>query len=148
MHKNFELSGEKILPQIARLYGENPSGSQWNASDIAVNNVRKREYQKEYLDYWNDTAAVTGTGRPVDAWILPAAPFTAARRERYDYYGYTTITNVLDYPTVVIPVTTANKNVDVRNESYKALNDQDQRVWESCKYLSTTNLLSLLLDIC
>ncbi|EHK21770.1 uncharacterized protein TRIVIDRAFT_53223 [Trichoderma virens Gv29-8] len=131
VHKNFRLSGERIFPQITGLYGETPSDKQQNATDIAANNVLKREYQKEYLDYWNGTAEITGTGRPVDAWILPAAPFTAARPGRYDWYGYTAVTNVLDYTTAVVPVTTANKDIDLKNETYTALNDWDRKVWES-----------------
>lgn len=33
--------------------------------------------RKEYLDHWEATTSLTGTGRPVDAIITPAAPFTA-----------------------------------------------------------------------
>lgn len=134
VHKSLALSGETVFPQIAGLFGEEPRLEQSNATDIAANNIRKRKYQKEYLDYWNGTARVTGTGRPVDAWILPAAPFTAARPGRYDYYGYTFITNILDYPTAVIPVTTVDKAVDIEVQSYNPLNDQDRKVWESCKW--------------
>ena len=57
------------------------------ASEIAAVNVEKRIYQKEYMDYWNGTAAFTGTGRPVDAVIAPVAPFAAARPDTYEYYG-------------------------------------------------------------
>lgn len=34
---------------------------------------RKRDIRQEYLEYWNETVAVTGTGRPVDAIISPCA---------------------------------------------------------------------------
>lgn len=33
--------------------------------------------RKEYLDYWQNTVSLTGTGRPVDAIICPGAPFAA-----------------------------------------------------------------------
>lgn len=37
----------------------------------------RRDIQKEYLDHWENTIEVTGTGRPVDAIISPVAPYTA-----------------------------------------------------------------------
>lgn len=37
----------------------------------------RADLRKEYLDYWNQTAEATGTGRPVDAIISPGAPFAA-----------------------------------------------------------------------
>ncbi|RFU26570.1 hypothetical protein B7463_g9772, partial [Scytalidium lignicola] len=131
VHDNFELSGEKISTQIAGLYGETRGKPQYTASQIAATNVEKREYQKEYLDFWNSTSAITGTGRPIDAWLAPVAPFVAARPGRYDYYGYSTTTNLLDYTTAVIPVTLADKKVDLRDETYKPLNEEDRKVWES-----------------
>jgi len=38
---------------------------------------RKLGLRQEYLDHWNSTAALTGTGRPVDAIISPMAPYVA-----------------------------------------------------------------------
>ena len=37
----------------------------------------KLKLRKEYLDHWEATASITGTGRPVDAIITPTAPYTA-----------------------------------------------------------------------
>jgi len=37
----------------------------------------RRDIRKEYLDHWEATASETGTGRPVDAIICPAAPYVA-----------------------------------------------------------------------
>lgn len=71
-----------------------------NASEIASNNVAKREYQKEYMDYWNSTASLTDNGQPVDAVITPLAPFAAARPGLYDYHGKflcSLISNDFDY---------------------------------------------------
>jgi amidase len=38
---------------------------------------KKRDLREEYLQHWNDTIKVTGTGRAVDAIISPVAPYTA-----------------------------------------------------------------------
>lgn len=37
----------------------------------------RRRLRQEYFDNWFATAAVTGTGRPVDALIAPVFPHTA-----------------------------------------------------------------------
>jgi amidase len=71
--------------QISSVYGT--LKKQYTASEIAQVNVRKRQYQKEYMEYWNSTKALTGTGRPVDAVIAALAPFPAARPDMYSYYG-------------------------------------------------------------
>lgn len=68
----FELSGEPPAPQLGQTYGKDQKPDPpKDAVHIAENNIAKREYQKEYLEYWNSTAEQTGTGKPVDAVIMP-----------------------------------------------------------------------------
>lgn len=52
-----------------------PSGT--SAYELWQVQKRKRDIRQEYLDYWNATVAVTGTGRPVDAIISPCAAYVA-----------------------------------------------------------------------
>ena len=85
MQEALALSGEPMASQISVIYGT--LLPQFTASEIAAVNVAKRQYQKEYMDYWNSTAEITGTGRPVDAIISPTAPFAAARPGKYTYGG-------------------------------------------------------------
>ena len=132
MHSAFALSGEPIAPQVQRTYGDKPR-DQVRASDISAVNTAKREWQKDYMEYWNSTSKLTGTGRPVDAFIAPLAPFPAARPNKYTYYGYSTVINSLDYTAVVIPVTIADKTVDTAEKSYQPLNDTDQDVYADCE---------------
>ncbi len=113
-------------------YGDKPF-EQMKASEIAENNLAKREYQKEYMEYWNSTEALTGTGRPVDALIIPVAPFSAPRPQKYTYYGYSTIFNVLDYTCCTIPITYADQNVDVVAKDFKPISDLDKAVAEGCE---------------
>jgi amidase len=74
-----------MIKQISGIYGT--TKAEYTASQIAELNVQKRQYQKEYMEYWNSTVSLTGTGRPVDAIIAPVAPFAAARPEMFTYYG-------------------------------------------------------------
>jgi amidase len=126
------LSGEPMSPQVA-FYQD--LEKEFTGSEIAATNVEIRKLRKEYLEYWNSTANKTSTGRPVDAVISPLAPWPAARKEMYAYYGYSTFVNVLDYTSVVVPVTTVEKLIDKKVEGYKAIDGRDKSVQDSCKYI-------------
>ena len=133
VHEAFALSGEPVAEQVANAYGYKPT-DEMTASKIAATNVLKRQYQKEYMEYWNSTEKHTGTGRPVDAFVAPLAPFPAARPTKYSYYGYSTYVNLLDYTSCVIPVTTVDKKIDVIDKNFKPVSEQDQKVWNDCKF--------------
>ena len=128
IHNALGLSGEPMVSQISGMYGKKREEA--SASRISANNIAKRNYQKEYMEYWNSTAHSTATGRPVDAIIAPLAPFAAARPDRYKYYGYSNIYNTLDYTSCVVPVTNVDKKVDVVNESFKPVSEQDRDTQE------------------
>ncbi|KAK5994234.1 Acetamidase [Cladobotryum mycophilum] len=125
IHAQFRLSGEPVIPQISKLYGIEPF-AQKHASDVAAINVAKRNYQKEYMDYWNSSAAKTQSGQPVDAVIMPLAPYPAARPNEFHYYHYSMIINCLDYSSVAIPVTQVDKNIDIADRDYTPANAKDQ----------------------
>lgn len=131
-HAALDLSGEPPIPQIAPMFGSKP-GEQADATKIAAMNVTKRDYQKEYMEYWNSTIDLTGTGRSVDALIMPVAPFAAARRETYSYYGYSNIINTLDYSSCVVPVTNVDKAVDIIDENFKPVDERDKDIASICK---------------
>ena len=133
VHKAFALSGEPVSEQIQRVYGTQPS-NQLTGEQSNANNVAKREFQREYAAYWNGTVAATGTGRPVDAVILPQAAHAAARPKMYFYAGYTTVGSVLDYPTVIVPVTRVDKSVDIADTTYQGVGEMDSLVWSTCEY--------------
>ncbi len=78
IHGDLRLSGEPPVSRIPMTFGTEPKDPK-NAMEIAELHIRKREYQKEYMEYWNSTAEVTSTGRPVDAFISPLIPFTGMR---------------------------------------------------------------------
>lgn len=59
---NADLKNYHRVPQIAGMYGT--KREEFNAIKIAAVNIAKREYQKEYMEYWNGTKDLTGTGRP------------------------------------------------------------------------------------
>ena len=132
------LSGEPFAPQLG-MFGNAPS-KEYSASEISANNIAKRDYQKEYMEYWNSTLEKTGTGRPVDALIMPLAPFAAARPGTYRYVGYSSIINLLDYTACVIPVTTVDKSLDLLDQDFTPLNDRDRFNAELCRCQTISHL--------
>ncbi|KAK5094242.1 hypothetical protein LTS08_008661 [Lithohypha guttulata] len=129
IHDSFALSGESIADQIKIAYGD-VAKEEKTASFIAKNNVALRQWKKQYMDAWNATVSTTGTGRPIDAIIAPLAPYPAARPKKYKWYGYSVFVNGLDYTSVVVPVTIADKNVDKYEDDYRPINDQDKECYE------------------
>lgn len=128
----FALSGEPMSDQVS--FYSNLS-KHYTASEIASVNVRIRELRKEFLEYWNSTEKITSAGRVVDALICPLAPFPAARPGLYKYYGYSTWVNVVDWTSVVLPVTEVDKDKDGRRdgveEGWEPGDETEKSVWDS-----------------
>ena len=84
----------------------------------------RTDYQREYLNMWQEQYPM------VDAWILPVAPHAAIEHNKYKYYGYSTLINLLDWSAITIPVTYADKELDLKDVDYKAINDLDSIINE------------------
>lgn len=76
MDLSVDTPGMAPLPPDAEPFF-NPPPSGLSAYELWQAQRRKRDYRQAYLDHWNATVKVTGTGRPVDAIISPCAAFTA-----------------------------------------------------------------------
>ncbi|KAK3711437.1 hypothetical protein LTR37_009616 [Vermiconidia calcicola] len=124
--RDIDLSGEDMAAQALVL-----DLPQANAMDIMAVNIEQRDAQKDYMEYWNSTSEQTGTGEPVDAIISPLAPFPAARENGYTYYGYSSWVNMLDYTSVVVPVTLVDKNVDKKMENFTPIDETDQKTQDT-----------------
>jgi amidase len=138
--KIFEMDGGADLNYHRGLSGEpqpaqvivSKDGNELTASGISAINVAKREYQKAYMDYWNSTATLTSTGRPVDGFFCPLAPHAAVIPTAYDYVAYTGFVNLLDYTSVAVPVAFADRNIDVH--SADVLKGDSEHVRWDCKW--------------
>ncbi|KAL3454442.1 amidase signature domain-containing protein [Aspergillus insuetus] len=125
-HSALTLSGEPATPTV---FGSKPS-EPVDATEVMRRTIALRNYRKAYLDYWNSTAALTGTGKPVDAVIAPVHHGPPPWMGRVRYMGYTCVFNVLDYSVSVIPVTQARKDADVYPSEYSPLNKMDNMVYD------------------
>lgn len=72
--------------QVSQTFGRE-ARQESNASDISALNVKKREYQKEYMEYWNSTSELNPHQEPVAAVIAPISPYAAPQPGKFRYYG-------------------------------------------------------------
>ncbi|KAK5064375.1 hypothetical protein LTR84_000208 [Exophiala bonariae] len=126
------LSGEPPPPFVGELYygDDGKTKAPKTVDQIWDTNVRLRQYQKEYMDYWNRTAKLTKSGRPVDAILTPVSAVAAFTFDKQIPIGYTPWVNTLDYTSGVFPVTKVDKDIDVRDTNYQPISDEDKERWE------------------
>ncbi|KAI9660056.1 MAG: hypothetical protein M1821_001408 [Bathelium mastoideum] len=124
------LSGEPLIPELQRSFGSGPRPP-LNVLEFYKNTIRLKEFRARYQEYWSSTSSTNPTGAPVDAVILPIAPHAAVIPGKYIHYTYSSIINVLDYTTVVIPVTKADSRIDVFDSKYKPMSEKDEKNWKA-----------------
>ncbi|MCJ1270630.1 hypothetical protein MMC22_010527 [Lobaria immixta] len=128
IHKQLDLSGEPLIPQLREAFRLRDPIPLLAYQDLTI---QGRLYEAAYSDYWNST--VTQDGQVVDAVIMPVAPHAAVIPGKYYHTAYTECINLLNYSVCVIPVSTANKDIDVIDKGYRPLNENDRKNWEACK---------------
>jgi len=85
LRRSCEASGEPVLGGTVRGIVAGPlSTLEW--WDLVH---RKDQYLARQLAAWNATSAISGTTRPVDAVILPAAPYPSFKPGEREYVYYT-----------------------------------------------------------
>lgn len=81
IYRAINLSGEPLMGRVKAFYGDGPKPAM-TGDKVHETNLKHRQYQKDYMDYWNSTASKTSTGRPVDAILCPVAPSPAFQLEK------------------------------------------------------------------
>ncbi|KID87241.1 general amidase [Metarhizium guizhouense ARSEF 977] len=126
IHGHLNLSGEPLIADLQEEFQLKPP---LGLLQYQENTLDGLSYEAKYSDYWNQTAS--DDGQIVDAVIMPVAPHAAVIPGKYYHTGYTKVINVLNYSAVVIPVTKADKSIDIIDGSYHPENGTDQRNWDA-----------------
>ena len=87
--------------------------------------VTRNSIQKRMLDWWQQTARKTQSARPIDGILSPVNPFPAPLLKYGKSIAYTSFINLLDYPAMTFPVTFADRDIDIKEESYKPISVLD-----------------------
>jgi amidase len=127
--KTLKESGEPAIPNFGDLI--NPSLSKTDMNELWDVHLKKWAYQSEYLEQFR--IFEEKHGKELDAIIAPITPTACVRHNQFKYYGYAATINLLDFTSVVVPVTFADKNIDKVNNSFKALTEIDTIVQNECE---------------
>jgi amidase len=76
-----EVISEIYLGETGKLQAPKTADQIWDT------NVRLRAFQKEYMDYWNSTATMTSSGKPVVAVLSPVSAVAAYRFDKTNPSG-------------------------------------------------------------
>ncbi|KAK3371231.1 amidase signature domain-containing protein [Lasiosphaeria ovina] len=125
IHSHLDLSGEPLIPDLQEAFKLRQPMDLLKYQSLTLEGL---EYEAAYSDYWNSTAE-RGDGQIVDAVIMPVAPHAAVIPGKYYHTAYTEVINLINYSSAVIPVTKADKSVDIVDESYQPLNPIDEQNW-------------------
>ncbi|OAQ65418.1 general amidase [Pochonia chlamydosporia 170] len=126
IHSHLNLSGEPLIPDLRETFKlKQPMG----LLEYQENTLEGLSYEAAYSDYWNQSA--NDDGQIVDAVVMPVAPHAAVIPGKFYHTAYTEAINLMNYSAVVIPVTKANKDIDVIDRSYCPKNETDRLNWEA-----------------
>ncbi|KAL8654303.1 MAG: hypothetical protein Q9210_001584 [Variospora velana] len=128
VHKQLDLSGEPLIPPLQGAFQLRDPIPLLEYQDLTL---QGKAYNETYYDYWNSTS--NDDGQLVDAVVMPVAPHAAVIPGKFYHTAYTESINLMDFSAAVIPVTRADKSVDVFDHGYQPLND-------SAVFLRYTNL--------
>lgn len=95
----------------------------WGKSAARGSAEDKQQYSIDSKELFEDTRD------DVDAVILPVAPHAAVLPDKFYYYAYSMLANVLDAPAVVVPITTADARLDHAEGNYEPRNEVDKKNW-------------------
>ncbi|KXX77504.1 Acetamidase [Madurella mycetomatis] len=126
VHSHLDRSGEPLIPDLQKTFELRPPIPLLEYQNLTLEGL---EYESAYSDYWNSTASEDG--QIVDAVIMPVAPHAAVIPGKYYHTAYTEVINLMNYSAAVIPVTKADKRIDLFDSSYQPLNEVDKLNWEA-----------------
>ncbi|KAL5877068.1 hypothetical protein ACKVWC_006224 [Pyricularia oryzae] len=126
MHRHLKKSGEPLIPLLKRYTGTKDPILLLAYQDLVL---RALKYEEQYADYWRSTA--DQDGQEVDAIIVPVCQSAAVVPGKLYSSGYTEIFNLLNYSVAVIPVTKADKEIDLVHDRYKPKLGLDELNWNS-----------------
>ncbi|KAG8725402.1 hypothetical protein FRC09_000043 [Ceratobasidium sp. 395] len=135
-------SGEPLIPTMdPALYSHEHTNPEVNQDTNFIKPLsvyelwqlqkQKRDLRKEYLDHWQSAISRTTTGRPIDALISPAMPYSATPHGKNITAAYTALWNALDYTVGVVPVTVVNPELDKPAPPHQFHDDRDRNIYHN-----------------
>ncbi|KAL4944947.1 hypothetical protein BDV06DRAFT_232139 [Aspergillus oleicola] len=121
-----DKAGEAIMPAYKKMLETyKVSDGPIDAKQLLKLIQAQSKYKEALADAWDETAAKTSTGRPIDGLICPASPMAGYPHDFLPWWGYTTLFNLVDYPSTIFPVKDLKISAteDAKNPAYKVQNN-------------------------
>ena len=132
-----DASGEPWRPLSNFIIKDNPNVKRLTVEEIWHWTSKREAYRSAYAKKWNDTAtglnANGETVGTVDVILCPAGPGAAPPLNHAKYWAYTSQWNILDYPSLVFPVTRVSLLSDPLSERREFLSEKDAENFELWK---------------
>lgn len=137
--EDIAASGEPWRPLSTWIIKNNPCVKKLSVGELAYWLEEREAYRKEYAIHWNKYG--------IDALLCPVGPGAAPKHNTARYWNYTSQWNLLDYPGLVFPVTTVDKDQDAWNGDEEILGELDQdnrKSWDPDEFHGTPVGLQLV----
>lgn len=116
--EDIAASGEPWRPLSEWIIKDNPCVKKLSVGELAYWLEEREVYRKEYALHWKKY--------DIDALLCPVGPGVAPRHNTARYWNYTSQWNLLDYPGLVFPVATVDKELDFWCDDDEILGELDQ----------------------
>ncbi|BFZ64119.1 hypothetical protein YB2330_005258 [Saitoella coloradoensis] len=120
--------GEEPEPLTSHILGDDPHGNKYcrphTVKEVWDLCARRDEFRKRYLHHWQS--------HQIDCLLSPVGPGTAPLLGTSKYWGYTSIWNLLDYPSATLPIhgIVCDPSIDGATWDYTPVNEEDRRHWK------------------
>ncbi|KAJ9609603.1 hypothetical protein H2200_005931 [Cladophialophora chaetospira] len=75
-------------------------------------NTQQAEWRYQFAEAWHNTKSKTRSGGPIDCLIAPCAPSAGFPHGFPVWWGYFSLWNLLDYPSIVLPLKYMKVDID------------------------------------
>ncbi|KAK4500486.1 hypothetical protein PRZ48_008675 [Zasmidium cellare] len=136
-----EAGGEKPIPVFAH-YLKTFNIKPLTVTEQFRHNASMAAYKAAFQRSWD---AADGA---YDCIICPSAPMAGVPHDFPLWWGYTTLWNLLDYPSIIMPLKgfTISSQQDPKAAGYSPRsNPFDRANWEICKFLESCRELNVLI---
>lgn len=126
-----KISGEPVVPIVKRCTTypdyKQPIGvnAWWDLCNEAY------DIKQEFLAFWKGTSKLTKSGKLIDSIICPVWPTTSSLPDPQVTLNYTVPFNLCDCASVVMPVSTVDSKIDVFDEKYQPVTEEDAIIYKS-----------------
>ncbi|KAJ6445380.1 histidine triad-like protein [Purpureocillium lavendulum] len=103
VQKFIASAGEPVLPNFT-WYLNTFNIKELSVPELFQCNQQQAAYKRQFAQAWAETVNVTGSGRPIDGLLCPCAPSAGFPHDFPIWWGYFSIWNLLDYPSVILPL--------------------------------------------